>query len=343
MESRAHYLAVLGLGPDASNEDATTAYKDLVKVWHPDRFQNDDRLRRRAEEQTKKINEAISKVKKLPKDQPRAGNPKKGASSRSSPYQDGSTDTFDTFSRAKGPSGFAKNMFEISPLAIKQRIGASLLRISLAALACTAAISSLRTEPNSALESSSAMAIAFFSTNMALTNLAILLRRPEMVRVDKFGMFVFGLGRLFWPDIQGVWAGQAARTTYLALNFTPEYVRRQHVGVRALYWLRSKLSRSHTAVSFAGFNSDAIQVVNAINLRHQTGHISIPNTRVSPSSGLFWCNLVSVLCPLMVIVRCFAQDTLEVTDYLPYAGLFLACRLYAVAKLAIFSKPSSIS
>lgn len=343
MESRAHYLAVLGLGPDASNEDATAAYKDLVRVWHPDRFQNDDRLKQRAEEQTKKINEAIAKVKKLPKDRPQPTKQRKGDNSRSSPYQDGSTDAFGSFARATGPGGFARNTFEIAPLSIKQRIGASLLRMVLGVFAGLAAISSLRTEPNSVLESSTAVAITFFSVNVALTNFALLLRRPEMVRVDKFGMFVFGLGRLMWPDIQGVWAGHAARTTYLAINFTPVYLRRQHAGIRFLYWLRSKLSRSHTAVSFAGFNSDAIQVVNAINLRHQTGHISVPNATIGTSPGLFWCNLVSVLCPLMVIVRCITQETLEITDYLPYAGLFLACRLFAVAKLAIFSKPSSIS
>ena len=55
MGSRAHYLAVLGLPPEASNEDATSAYKDLIRVWHPDRFQNDDRLRRKAEDETKKL------------------------------------------------------------------------------------------------------------------------------------------------------------------------------------------------------------------------------------------------------------------------------------------------
>lgn len=34
------------------------AYKDLVRVWHPDRFSGDPRLRRRAEEKSKRLNVA---------------------------------------------------------------------------------------------------------------------------------------------------------------------------------------------------------------------------------------------------------------------------------------------
>ena len=38
-------LRVLHLDPDCSREQIRQAYTDLVKVWHPDRFQGDARLR----------------------------------------------------------------------------------------------------------------------------------------------------------------------------------------------------------------------------------------------------------------------------------------------------------
>ena len=60
MESPATHLRVLGLPDEASLEDATAAYRDLVRVWHPDRFPGDARLRRKAEEQTRLLNQAIS-------------------------------------------------------------------------------------------------------------------------------------------------------------------------------------------------------------------------------------------------------------------------------------------
>lgn len=52
------WLRVLGLDSGASLEDVERAYRDLVRVWHPDRFQHDERLRARAEEELKKINSA---------------------------------------------------------------------------------------------------------------------------------------------------------------------------------------------------------------------------------------------------------------------------------------------
>ena len=53
------YLAILGLKPGASQEEIIQAYKDLVNVWHPDRFVNNQRLQKRAEEKLKEINASI--------------------------------------------------------------------------------------------------------------------------------------------------------------------------------------------------------------------------------------------------------------------------------------------
>ena len=48
-----------GLNPGATLTEAKEAYRDLTKVWHPDRFTHESaRLRKKAEDQTKEINEA---------------------------------------------------------------------------------------------------------------------------------------------------------------------------------------------------------------------------------------------------------------------------------------------
>src|SRR5690242_639721 len=49
---------VLGVAHGASQEEVKKAYRDLVQVWHPDRFPNNERLRLKAEEHTKEINRA---------------------------------------------------------------------------------------------------------------------------------------------------------------------------------------------------------------------------------------------------------------------------------------------
>ena len=55
-------IAILGLKPDASQEEITQAYKDLVNVWHPDRFESNERLQKKAVERLKEINTAYDHI-----------------------------------------------------------------------------------------------------------------------------------------------------------------------------------------------------------------------------------------------------------------------------------------
>ncbi|MBW1798375.1 MAG: J domain-containing protein [Deltaproteobacteria bacterium] len=54
---------VLELDPGASPDEAKQAYKDIVNVWHPDRFSNNLRLKEKAEEKIKEVNAAYDTVK----------------------------------------------------------------------------------------------------------------------------------------------------------------------------------------------------------------------------------------------------------------------------------------
>ena len=49
---------ILRLKPDASVEDLKLAYRDMVSVWHPDRFLHNPRLKEKAERQLQEINQA---------------------------------------------------------------------------------------------------------------------------------------------------------------------------------------------------------------------------------------------------------------------------------------------
>jgi uncharacterized protein YkwD len=51
-------LRVLGLPLSANAEDIGNAWRDLAKVWHPDRFPHDARLRQKAGNNLQRINEA---------------------------------------------------------------------------------------------------------------------------------------------------------------------------------------------------------------------------------------------------------------------------------------------
>ncbi|MBS1799289.1 MAG: J domain-containing protein [Acidobacteria bacterium] len=59
-------LEALGLEAGAAATEIKEAYRDLVKVWHPDRFGNDVRLRRKAEEKLQQINDAYRVLQSHP-------------------------------------------------------------------------------------------------------------------------------------------------------------------------------------------------------------------------------------------------------------------------------------
>ena len=54
---------LLGLKAGASQGELTQAYRDLVNVWHPDRFAGNQRLQKKAEDKLKEINGAYETIR----------------------------------------------------------------------------------------------------------------------------------------------------------------------------------------------------------------------------------------------------------------------------------------
>src|SRR5690606_3191766 len=75
------YLADLDLEWGATIEDVRRSYRQLVLVWHPDRFTANPDVRATAEERIKRINEAYAWLRS----NPRAWDP--AQASRDSSYQ----------------------------------------------------------------------------------------------------------------------------------------------------------------------------------------------------------------------------------------------------------------
>ena len=60
----------LGISPNSTRAEVKQAYRDLVTVWHPDRFARDGRLQRKAEDQLKVINIAYDQIRRAQRAQP---------------------------------------------------------------------------------------------------------------------------------------------------------------------------------------------------------------------------------------------------------------------------------
>jgi tetratricopeptide (TPR) repeat protein len=70
-----HAYEILGLEPGASQAQLKRAYRQLVKIWHPDRFL-EQKQKQEAEEKIKSINSAYNKLKsESPSEPPISENP----------------------------------------------------------------------------------------------------------------------------------------------------------------------------------------------------------------------------------------------------------------------------
>jgi DnaJ-class molecular chaperone len=74
------YFEILELSPDASIDELNQAYRDLVNIWHPDRFAHNPRLKEKAEEKLKALNQAYETLKPVLSPESKQGkNTKKGS------------------------------------------------------------------------------------------------------------------------------------------------------------------------------------------------------------------------------------------------------------------------
>lgn len=62
MDDIYRYYEILGFEPGATLDQVKQAYRDLVKVWHPDRFLHDPPLQEKAQEKIKDINRAYENL-----------------------------------------------------------------------------------------------------------------------------------------------------------------------------------------------------------------------------------------------------------------------------------------
>lgn len=81
MNDLSQYYEILELELGASQRSVKQAYRDLTKVWHPDRFEGDPRLKQKAEQKLKRINDAYERLQLVQPDRqakPKHAKPKSG-------------------------------------------------------------------------------------------------------------------------------------------------------------------------------------------------------------------------------------------------------------------------
>jgi|ERR1043166_6185754 hypothetical protein len=82
-------FAVLELPPNSSWENVKSAYRELVKVWHPDRFADSPSLQHRAQEKLKAISLAYAAIEEAFKSRSTWREPPPKPAARKPPESDG--------------------------------------------------------------------------------------------------------------------------------------------------------------------------------------------------------------------------------------------------------------
>lgn len=83
--NRTEALSVLGLSADASRDEITRAYRELAQMLHPDKYGDNKKLRARAEQQMRSINQARDVLLKGSDRTQGASGARRASSSRTTP------------------------------------------------------------------------------------------------------------------------------------------------------------------------------------------------------------------------------------------------------------------
>jgi hypothetical protein len=329
MESLEDCLNILGLSQGASWDEVNEAYRDLVRVWHPDRFQGDERLLKKASDQTVLLNSAIKTLRGAYKPAAKTRPNQKNTPSPERPPVTAKPIFRTNFEAADRVE--RTRAFELPPLLVYQRPSTSLFRIALSLIAGALGYISVHNAPNSA-QTVFGCVLSLLAVSSAVRNTCLVFIRRPLIRVDALGLASMEVGLLSWTELSKVWTLMQASSPCLAIECNDTYLQTQpwirRLGMRFRHWFR----RAHLIVTCAGLDAHPNDVVRAINAQHLTGDLKFQDSAPAKESpAVAWCRLVSVLSAIAVIVRCVLDHELTAVDFGFYFLVFAVCQGYEIS------------
>jgi len=343
MDNRAEHLQTLGLSSEATWDEVTQAYKDLMKVWHPDRFQNDDRLRRKAEGEAQRINHAMSELRKLGKSPP----PKRQAPPSPAPPPKTPPHTQRAQQSAQGHTHTASShsstyhtQFAIAPLKLRQRPSTSVSRCIAASLVFYLATMALTQIQHTPFQRSFGAVVAFASLDVAIRSFLMLFITKPLVIVDREGVYFYRYGKLSWTELERAWPILRARTLTLYVRLSRHYIQQRSWPVRLWLSITSALTSAHFRVPFNGLTGDAVQVLNAMRLQQLHDYVLVDDQKPKVSVWARLAHLACLLCATAVAVRFLVIEEVTPLDYIPYMVIFAICRTVDVVTRLTTQRPT---
>jgi hypothetical protein len=322
MSSLRDHFQTLGLTENASLDDALASYKDLVRVWHPDRFGHDARLRKKAEEQTSRINVAMAQVReffKNPSAYRRQNEPQ--ATHRSAPP---------TSAPPVAPSlGKA--------LAVHQRRGVSLAHIAFGLLVLQLGWWMSIEHPGTAGQIALGVVMCGYGFSSALFALTILCFRRPVISFTNSSIGILGRPRIRIDEIAASHLVVTTKGSVFTLQASPRYLKRTPLPLRL--WLQGLLlaRRSHYEVKATALDTHPAVILDTLDLITARGVAPSPAPSPHVAAWGYYAFAFSIVTLAVPVIRLFMEGPLPPTAVLPYLALFAILQTSSVIKTVVLA------
>lgn len=309
-------LKVLDLLPSASSAEAEAAYRDLIKVWHPDRFPTDERLRMKAEEKTKQLTEAMTVIRNFSTAK-QAGPPPSASSTEQAPSGEPNQQQFHSHH-----SRTSDNV--VPPVHAHRRFRSSLLYM-LASAALLAICFTTLLRPNiSAHTGAFAICVALWATREMIKQGFVGAFNVPIFSMNHHGVYIFSHGWFAWNELQEIESRIQDGTAVIAVRLSPRRLATQSIMHRVLLKLRNLLFRAHYLVPFSDLTVSSSAIIAIA--RHHFAHSTGKTTRTGQRGYLFWISTVEFTSIALAIGwYIFGQDP-HPFEVLPYFAIAAACQ-----------------
>ena len=330
MNQLTEQLAILGLTPKASQEEAEAAYRDLIRVWHPDRFVSDPRLRAKAQEQTVRINRAMSAVRDAFKN-PAKPPPNSYSSQKSSSAA--------RSSEARQPS--AHQEIEPSPtLIIHQPFRASMLQILLGCAMFHLGIAlAFHFSERDGAQTALSLALVGYGFSTFLGAVSTICFKTPIITINRSFLHILGAPYIPVHEVIGADVILTRHGLSLTILCSSEYVRQLLLPQRWAMRVRQVMRGYHFEFNSKHLDHDprhVIRMLNASTAFNQQSNVTAP---IAQARGRY-THAAATLCLSLAVVRCLTIDDYEFRSLMPYLILFALLRSVSTFQTALLANAS---
>ena len=313
-------LSLLGLPDDASLEQANEAYKDLIRVWHPDRFASDPKLQKKAESQSKRYNQAIRELRRLFKD-PEQMEPQRSPPRRAEKRAHRTAET------PIPPSSQHASTHPLPNFDLYHSLRTILQRTLLNVVAVAMGVyMAMKVHGSAPSQEAFAIVIVSYGLSGVLLNALLLITRKPVFSMKNGLLSTVGIPPVPVCRVASAAAFQRAKGPALGITLEREYLQGIPQPMRALLKLRHFIHRHHIEVDFTHLAYHPAQVIPLLQQSILfSPPVEVPRER-RQFATLTLANWLAVMVTIVAVARCFIGPPTQLTDDLPFLLLLLVSR-----------------